>query len=81
MLQKDVTVEVLEKKVEILVNAKEGLIRRLKRESAEKEREKRTIQGSIEHEEDVHFYTKERLVKEKKHYDDKLQKHRGRASA
>eukprot|EP01059_Diplonema_ambulator_P003292 TRINITY_DN12972_c0_g1_i2.p1 TRINITY_DN12972_c0_g1~~TRINITY_DN12972_c0_g1_i2.p1 ORF type:complete len:449 (+),score=220.33 TRINITY_DN12972_c0_g1_i2:49-1347(+) len=69
MMQKDVTVEVLEKKVEILANAREVLIRKLRLESAEKEKEKRELCGAIERDEDEHNYQRDRLQSEKADYD------------
>ena len=62
MLKKDATIEVIERKVEILINAKDVLIKRLKRDCSDKEREKKTIQERMEHEEELHYYQKDRLL-------------------
>ncbi|KAJ9453432.1 hypothetical protein DIPPA_33575 [Diplonema papillatum] len=69
MMQKDVTIEVLEKKVEILVNARDVLHRKLKLEAQEKEKEKRHLCVAIEKDEEVHRDSKGRLERDRQHYD------------
>eukprot|EP01063_Lacrimia_lanifica_P014291 TRINITY_DN20916_c0_g1_i1.p1 TRINITY_DN20916_c0_g1~~TRINITY_DN20916_c0_g1_i1.p1 ORF type:complete len:431 (+),score=245.55 TRINITY_DN20916_c0_g1_i1:56-1348(+) len=69
MTQKDATVEVLEKKVEILTNASRVLMRKLKLDSNERELEKREMYGAIEREEEQHNENRERLMQEKQDLD------------